>query len=66
VINTDAYFSNDQTSNGEVKGIDDEGKIKPAGSSQSRIYVRPRLKLTVSQLKLSHQPTQTLRKGELP
>jgi hypothetical protein len=25
-------FSKDQTSNGEVKGIDDEGKIKPAGS----------------------------------
>jgi hypothetical protein len=25
-------ISNDETSNGEVKGIDDEGKIKPAGS----------------------------------
>ena len=52
MINIDAYFSSDQTSNGKVKGTDDEGKIKPAGSSQSRIDVRPRLKLTVSQLKL--------------
>ena len=39
VIDTDAYFPNDQTSNGEAKGIedegqdqDDEGKIKRAGS----------------------------------
>jgi hypothetical protein len=39
VIDTDAYFPNDQTSNGEAKGIedegqdqDDEGKIKQAGS----------------------------------
>ena len=28
VIDTDAYFPNDQTSNGEAKGIEDEGKIK--------------------------------------
>jgi hypothetical protein len=28
VIGTDAYFPNDQTSNGEAKGIEDEGKIK--------------------------------------
>jgi len=28
VIATDAYFPNDQTSNGEAKGIEDEGKIK--------------------------------------
>jgi hypothetical protein len=39
VIDTDAYFPNDQTSNGEAKGNedegqdqDDEGKIKQAGS----------------------------------
>jgi hypothetical protein len=32
VINPTAYFSNYQTSNGEANGIDDEGKIKPAGS----------------------------------
>jgi hypothetical protein len=32
VINSASYFSNDQASNGEAKGIDDEGKIKPAGS----------------------------------
>ena len=28
MIDTDAYFPNDQTSNGEAKGIEDEGKIK--------------------------------------
>jgi hypothetical protein len=28
VIASDAYFPNDQTSNGEAKGIEDEGKIK--------------------------------------
>jgi hypothetical protein len=28
VIATDAYFPNAQTSNGEAKGIEDEGKIK--------------------------------------
>jgi hypothetical protein len=28
VIATDAYFPNDQRSNGEAKGIEDEGKIK--------------------------------------
>ena len=28
MIATDAYFPNDQTSNGEAKGIEDEGKIK--------------------------------------
>jgi malonate decarboxylase alpha subunit len=28
VIDADAYFPNDQTSNGEAKGIEDEGKIK--------------------------------------
>ena len=28
VIDTDAYVPNDQTSNGEAKGIEDEGKIK--------------------------------------
>jgi hypothetical protein len=28
VIDTDAYFPNDQTSNGEAKGIEDEGKIR--------------------------------------
>jgi hypothetical protein len=28
VIDTDAYFPNDQTSNGEAKGTEDEGKIK--------------------------------------
>jgi hypothetical protein len=28
VIDTDAYFPNDQTSNGEAKGIEGEGKIK--------------------------------------
>jgi hypothetical protein len=32
VINADTYLSSDQTSNSEAKGIDDEGKIKPAGS----------------------------------
>jgi hypothetical protein len=51
-VNTDPYFSNDRTSNGEVKGIDHKGKIKPASCSQSRIDVRPRLKLTLSQLQL--------------
>jgi hypothetical protein len=69
VINAGVYLSNDQTSNSEAKGIDDEGRIKPARSKrrgpvgQSRCG--PRLKLTVSQLKLS-QLTPTLRKGELP
>ena len=28
MIDADAYFPNDQTSNGEAKGIEDEGKIK--------------------------------------
>jgi hypothetical protein len=28
VIATDAYFPNDQTSNGEAESIEDEGKIK--------------------------------------
>ena len=28
VIDTDACFPNDETSNGEAKGIEDEGKIK--------------------------------------
>ena len=28
LIATDAYFPNDQTSNGEANGIEDEGKIK--------------------------------------
>jgi hypothetical protein len=32
VINTDTYLSNDETSNSEAKGIDDEGRIKPARS----------------------------------
>jgi hypothetical protein len=28
VIDADAYFPNDKTSNGEAKGVEDEGKIK--------------------------------------
>jgi hypothetical protein len=27
---TDAYLSNEETSNSEAKGLDDEGRIKPA------------------------------------
>jgi hypothetical protein len=57
LIATNAYFPNDQTSNGEAKGIEDEGKIKMMKArsnkraanrgdhiGQSRIDVRPGLK----------------------
>jgi len=44
VIDTDAYFPNDQTSNGEAKGIEDEGKIKMMKARSNKRAPTPTLR----------------------
>jgi hypothetical protein len=56
VIDTDAYFPNDQTSNGEAKGIEDEGKIKMMKArSNKRAANRGKYRLAIA-----HMPTQSM------
>jgi hypothetical protein len=69
VIATDAYFPNDQTSNGEAKGIEDEGKINMMKArSNNRAANRGYRGSAIenSQTEMFPVANSTLRKGELP